>query len=149
MQNRRYFKEVPNLEFLKKAYREWALKLHPDRGGNEEAFKEMLNEYQRLEMELSNSFLEPKWSKEVEDFAKQWRSVIWRDTYNGNLKAKVGNADLLIFKKNGTWKGLITIDETENIWLWGKFSWDYETKYEVKQAIYRKINDLIVEKYAG
>lgn len=42
-----YFSQIKTLDQLKKAYREWALKLHPDRGGNEDEFKAMQAEYER------------------------------------------------------------------------------------------------------
>ena len=43
-----YFKDCKTAEELKKAYRTWAKKLHPDLGGNAEEFKVMQAEYERL-----------------------------------------------------------------------------------------------------
>ena len=49
-----YFKDCKTAEELKKAYRTWAKKLHPDLGGNAEEFKVMQAEYERLWERLKN-----------------------------------------------------------------------------------------------
>ena len=43
-----YFTNCKTAEELKKAYRTWAKKLHPDLGGNAEEFKQMQNEYEKM-----------------------------------------------------------------------------------------------------
>jgi curved DNA-binding protein CbpA len=43
-----YFKNIETLEALRKAYLQYALKFHPDKGGNIEKFKEMQAEYESL-----------------------------------------------------------------------------------------------------
>lgn len=133
----RYFSEVKDLEALKKAYRSWALKLHPDRGGNEEAFKEMKEEYDALQGYLSTF---KYFKNKVRIFEEKWEVMTWRTTRNGNYKASIGNVDLLIFKRGYFWKGLITIAETDKNWLWE----DYETVTEVKKAIFNKIRNSII-----
>ena len=50
----RYFKDCKTAEELKKAYRTWAKKLHPDLGGNAEEFKVMQAEYERMWELLKN-----------------------------------------------------------------------------------------------
>lgn len=40
-----YFTNCKTAEEIKKSYRSWAVKLHPDNGGSEEAFKEMQAEF--------------------------------------------------------------------------------------------------------
>lgn len=50
----KYFKEATNLEELKKEYKKLAMANHPDRGGNEEAMKQINNEYELLTNILSN-----------------------------------------------------------------------------------------------
>lgn len=42
----KYFKNCKTLEEVKKTYKEWAKKLHPDCGGDPEEFKAMLAEYE-------------------------------------------------------------------------------------------------------
>ena len=44
----RFFTDCKTAEELKKAYRAWAKKLHPDLGGNAEEFKVMQAEYEKL-----------------------------------------------------------------------------------------------------
>ena len=50
----KYFHNCKTAEELKKAYRTWAKKLHPDLGGNAEEFKVMQNEYEKLWERLKN-----------------------------------------------------------------------------------------------
>lgn len=45
------YKYFNNNEDLKKQYRELCKKLHPDHGGNEEEFKEMMAEYEKIQLE--------------------------------------------------------------------------------------------------
>ena len=49
-----YFTNCKTAEELKKAYRTWAKKLHPDLGGNAEEFKQMQNEYEKMWERLKN-----------------------------------------------------------------------------------------------
>ena len=44
----KYLKGINNLKELKKQYRALAMELHPDRGGDEEQFKALVNEYEEL-----------------------------------------------------------------------------------------------------
>ena len=44
----KYFKNIQNLDDLKKQFRKLVVKFHPDNGGDEEAFKELNNEYDAL-----------------------------------------------------------------------------------------------------
>ncbi len=49
------FKNINNLEDLKKEYRRLAKELHPDHGGSTQAFQEMLNQYDEALKRLLNS----------------------------------------------------------------------------------------------
>ena len=51
---KQYFVDCKTAEELKKAYRAWAKKLHPDLGGNAEEFKVMQAEYERMWERLKN-----------------------------------------------------------------------------------------------
>lgn len=48
-----FFKSVTDLKELKKQYRKLALKFHPDRGGNEEDFILLKEEYEQIYQRLS------------------------------------------------------------------------------------------------
>ena len=64
----KYFNNVKNLQELKKQYRALAMKLHPDKGGDEEQFKALVNEYEQLLRILAkeNNKDEEKFDQEVE-----------------------------------------------------------------------------------
>jgi hypothetical protein len=46
--SRKWFKDVANLEELKKEYRQLAMQYHPDKGGSVEAMQSINEEYDRL-----------------------------------------------------------------------------------------------------
>lgn len=50
----KYFADCKTAEELKKAYRVWAKRLHPDLGGDEKEFVKMRNEFERLWERLKN-----------------------------------------------------------------------------------------------
>ena len=66
----KYFKDLNSMEAVKKQYRKLAMKYHPDRGGNEEIFKAINNEYEEaMEIAKANETKKAKTKKE-EDFIK-------------------------------------------------------------------------------
>ena len=79
----KYFKDLNSMEAVKKQYRKLAMKYHPDRGGNEEVFKQINNEYEEaMEIAKANETKKAKTKKE-EDFiksqytnSKNFRSII-------------------------------------------------------------------------
>ena len=63
-----YFKDLNSMEAVKKQYRKLAMKYHPDRGGDEETFKQINNEYEEaMEQARINETRKAKTKKE-EDF---------------------------------------------------------------------------------
>ena len=44
----KYLKNIESLEHLKKEYRKWAMKLHPDCGGSDMEMKKLNDEYENL-----------------------------------------------------------------------------------------------------
>lgn len=51
----KYFKNCRTAEDVKKTFKDLVKKMHPDCGGNEEAFKEMMVEYERVFETLKNT----------------------------------------------------------------------------------------------
>lgn len=47
MDTMKYFTNCKTIEEVKKEFRNLAIKLHPDNGGSEEAFKEMMSDYSK------------------------------------------------------------------------------------------------------
>ena len=45
---RKYFEGISKLDELRKAYKKWAMELHPDHGGTNEEFRAMAEEYHRM-----------------------------------------------------------------------------------------------------
>lgn len=52
----KYFNECETIEDVKKAFKQWVKKLHPDCGGNAEEFCEMKNEYDKVFEEFKYTF---------------------------------------------------------------------------------------------
>lgn len=50
----KFFNNVETVEQLKKEYKKWALKLHPDCGGKQEDFIRMVEEYEKLFEKVKN-----------------------------------------------------------------------------------------------
>lgn len=48
MQQNKYFNEIMNIEELRKLFKEYCLKLHPDKGGIHEDFIQMKDEYDNI-----------------------------------------------------------------------------------------------------
>lgn len=61
----KYFRNVKTIEDLKKAYRKYAMELHPDHGGNEAEFVAMDDEYNKI-LDLMKK---GKWTVSNEDDA--------------------------------------------------------------------------------
>lgn len=79
----KYFKDVRNLEDLRRQYKRLAHKLHPDCGGSAEAFREMVAEYETLFKKLEHDsfftdFDDAKQAERKYDFSvdKEMRDVL-------------------------------------------------------------------------
>lgn len=100
-----YFSGIKSYEELKKAYREWALKLHPDRKGNEEEFKAMQAEY-----ELRRDFFmgKEKWTEKQQEQER---------TYDDAIRAMIDKViNLSAFEFELFEKGIEI--EVIGVWLW-------------------------------
>ena len=76
---RKYFSECKTAEDVKRTYKEWAKKLHPDCGGDAEQFKEMSAEYERAFEELKTVHVNASgetYTKETNETAKQYSDII-------------------------------------------------------------------------
>ena len=65
--NMKYFSNITTPEELKKQFRSLSIKLHPDRGGNAEEFREMMAEY----MAISKDFDRAKERAEAEEIRRR------------------------------------------------------------------------------
>ena len=72
-----YFNDVNNLNELKSRFRQWAFKLHPDKGGNPKEFSAMQQEYEAVYRKLKRNEEEGKQSNRNTDTDQ--RSTIWED----------------------------------------------------------------------
>lgn len=76
-----YFKDCTTAEELKKAYHKLASKLHPDNGGDVEAFKAMKAEYEKLFDRLKNvhkTAAGETYEKETTETAAEFMDIIER-----------------------------------------------------------------------
>ena len=93
-----FFKNIKTLEELKKAYRDLALKHHPDRGGDVETMKAINNEYDALFPKVKNIRVNAKgetYTKETTETPDEFRDII--NAIFG-LKRKNGGK----YQRNGT-----------------------------------------------
>jgi len=75
----RYFTECRTAEELKKIYKEWAKKLHPDNGGDEDAFKEMQAEFSVIWQKLKDVHMNAEgetYTKETTETAGEFMDII-------------------------------------------------------------------------
>ena len=66
----KYFKDLNSMEEVKKQYRKLAMKYHPDRGGNEEVFKQINKEYEQAMEKAKIKETKKAKTKQEEDFIK-------------------------------------------------------------------------------
>ncbi len=66
-----WFKDIKNLEELRKAYKKLVVKHHPDNGGSEEAIKSINAEYDILFKQLKNDYANSESYKNATDRQKQ------------------------------------------------------------------------------
>lgn len=72
----KYFDTFNSINELKRQFRNLSLEYHPDRGGNEATFKEMINEYRELlEQALKGQFEQERVDAEM-DIDEMMREVI-------------------------------------------------------------------------
>lgn len=86
----KYLNNITTIQELKKIYRSLAMELHPDRGGNEENFKVLVNEY---EIMLSKLQAASKQTQEENELDEEYKNII----------DKLINFEGLTIEVIGTW----------------------------------------------
>ena len=73
-----FFDKITDMKELKKAYKKWAMKLHPDLGGSEEEFKAMSAEYEVCFKDIKAGIKRETGSKNInlDDVDDGYRDVI-------------------------------------------------------------------------
>ena len=75
----KYFTNYKCIEDIKRVYKEWAKKLHPDCGGDAEDFKKMFSEYEKAYEQFKNVHMNASgetYHKETKETAKQYADII-------------------------------------------------------------------------
>lgn len=69
----KYFTDVKTIEELKKQYRSWAMKLHPDHGGSNEEMKMLNVEYEKMFDKVKDIHV----NKKGEEYRKETKEKPW------------------------------------------------------------------------
>ena len=117
----KWFKEVSNLDELRKLYRKLVVQYHPDNGGNEDAIKEINAEYDKRFKELKENFESGENFKEASD--KQKQQFDWQ-------KDQQLREDVMKLSK---FKGIKV--EVIGVWIW--VSECYAYRKDLKELGYR------------
>lgn len=128
-----YFNNCETAEELKKAYHKAAAKLHPDNGGDAEAFKEMQAEYVRMFNRLKNihrAATGETYEKETSETAAAFMDIIEKVIHFEGVKCEI----------IGSWIWLTgeTLNYKEEIsaagfwWSRNKKAWYYNGETERK-----------------
>lgn len=74
----KFFEKITDMKELKKAYKQWAMKLHPDLGGSEDEFKAMSQEYEVCFKDIKAGIKRETGSKNInlDDTDDGYREVI-------------------------------------------------------------------------
>ena len=118
----RYFKDCKTAEDVKKCYKHWAKKLHPDCGGDAEEFKKMLAEYEVTFEKLKTVHVNAQgeeYRKETTETPQEFAEVI----------NKIIHLDGIIIEIIGSWIWLTgnTLIHKETIKAAG-FFWSHNKK---------------------
>lgn len=104
--SQRYFKNCQSPQEAKKLFKELSKKLHPDKeGGSEEAFKEMLNQYEQFQrgedpgkqinyQGIYNDVIDGLNSQEAEQIAKIFQDKYPNTKFTNTVNAIIGLAKL-------------------------------------------------------
>ena len=145
----KYFVNVKTIEELRREYKKLVFKLHPDKGGNEEDFKNMVNEYERLFKILPNKENEKAKEKEEKDFYydKKMRNVFESLMSFSGLEIEIVGSWLWVYGDTKPIK-----EELKNLglfWSGKHICWMYNGgKKESSRRTRMKKSD-IVEKYGN
>jgi hypothetical protein len=104
MNNQDYFQGCHTVEAIKKAYRSWAFKLHPDHGGNDADMKELNRQY---EIALQGCDRQKSYDEQGEEHTYYYNEDIERglmDKIAELLSLKMEGVDIFLI---GTWLWII------------------------------------------
>ena len=88
----KYFEGCKTIEDVKKAFKEYARKLHPDNGGDAEAFKTMMQEYEIAFNRCKNTHYNAAgetYEKETTETPEQFAEIINRIIHMAGVKIEI------------------------------------------------------------
>lgn len=134
----KYLKNIQTLEQLKKEYRNWAMKLHPDCGGIDQDMQTLNNEYEQLfeVMQIRERYQKPNAKEATEETAKTYPNIINKLVHMEGLEIEI--IGYWIWIGGNSYPYREDLKEIGFRWSKGRKKWYYSTIGLDSKGYYKK-----------
>lgn len=136
---KKYFQDCHTIEDVKRTYKEWAKKLHPDNGGSEEEFKAMAAEYEKAFERLKSVHASKDggtYEEESQEVPEEFAGIINACIAFENVKIEIIGSWVWLTGNTFVYKDIIK--DLGFFWSKSKKAWYYtgETEKSFKRGHY-------------